>query len=227
MSKKQNSTPDVPKTPAQQNEYYYDNGFLRSQRVYDKAKRGYVDQTFSNPTEQGIMNQSTDYIANLVKNMPDVTDPSQISAYKEAYAAPQRRALEDSYNKASGQANMAGARSGMRNSVGFADYTANQLEKNKAQGLADIASNAELMGYQLPSLMLEPYGNAFNIANAALNGEQSQMMAGLEPSFQGSQSANQFALANYQNQLNNWQAQNQARQKSGGGGFMSRLFGGF
>ena len=229
MSKSKNPAPPAaPETPKPQSEYFYDDGNLRSQRVWDGGRNAYTTKTFSTPDEKNIQDKATGFISGLVDKVPTAFNmsPEQISGYREAYADPQRRALNDSYNQAQGQANLAGSASGMRNSVGFAKYQADQLEKNRAQGLADIESNAKLMEFELPRMALAPYGDAFNLVNAALSGEQARSMSSLEPSFQGSQATSNFLLnaanSNYANQLNQYQLNNQRR-----GGFFSTLFGGF
>ncbi len=225
--KKQSSSTPVPEAPKPQNEYFYDNGFLRSDRVYDKGRGGYISNVYSTPEEQAIDKQATGFISQLVGQVPNAFNmtPEQQNAQIEAYAAPQRRALENSYNQALGTANMAANSSGMRNSVGFENYRADKLDKNRAEGLADIAANSELMRYQLPSMALKPYADAFNLYNAALSGEQAREMSSFEPAYQGSNAGNSFASSNYNNLVNYYQLKNSPQQKSGG--FMSKLFGGF
>lgn len=153
--------------------------------------------------------------------------PESLAQYSDAYAAPQRQALNESYNKALGSAQSAAASSGLRNSLGYNRYLANNLERNRAQGLADIENNRKLMEYQIPSMMLKPYSDAFNLVNAALNGEQAQTMASLEPSFQGSQQASNLALQQYNADLNRWQMMNAQNNNNSGKGFFNLLFGGF
>lgn len=215
----------VPETPKPQNEYYYQDGVLNSSRVYDAAKGGYLTNSYSSPEEKAITDKSTAFINNLVGTLPDKFNMSQdqIDEYRNAYADPQKRALEQSYNKALGAANTNANAGGMRNSVGFQGYLANQLEKNKAQGLADIESNAKLMEYDLPNKVLAPYTNAFNLVNAALQGQQANTVSSLEPAFQGSQAGNNFALSNYGNQIAQMQAYNQQLQNNQQNSFTNRL----
>lgn len=229
MSKKPPAPPPAPKAPDPQSERYYEDGFLRSERIYDPTFQGYNTRSFSTPEERGIQNQATGFINQLVGQVPGVFDLSQdsINQYKEAYAAPQRRALEESYNKATGQANLAAGAAGLKNSVGFEKFRANELERNKAQGLADIAANAELMGYDLPRKMLAPYADAFNLVNAALSGEQANTIANLEPAFQGSQAGSSAALGSHTGNLNAYQLNQQNQRNRGGGFFSNLLFGGF
>lgn len=229
MSKPKASTQSTPapSAPKPQNELFYENDFLRSSRMYDKGQNAYISKSFSNPTEQGIENQATDYLGKLVGQIPDAVNlsPEKIKEYSDAYSAPQIQALNDSYNQATGQADQAASSRGLSNSVGFADYKANQIEKNRAQGLADIASNTKMMEYDLPNKILSPYVNQFNLYNAALSGQQASMSQDLEPAFQGSQAANNALSQNYQNQLQAWQAAQ--NQNQGRGGLFSFFTGGY
>lgn len=226
MGKSKSSSSKPPEPPKPQNEYFYDDGFLRSSRVYNSGQKGYITNSYSTPEEQAIQNQATGFISDLVGRVPQAFNmtPEGLQAGVDAYTQPQMRALNESYNQASGAAKNAAASSGMTNSVGFNKYFADQIERNRAQGLADIAAGGEQMRYQLPRMALAPFTDAFNLYNAALSGEQAREMSQLEPAFQGSQAANNFALGNYQNQLAYHQARN---QPTGGGGFFSKLFGGF
>lgn len=227
MSKSNKSSSKPPEPPKPQNEYFYDDGFLRSSRVMDKGKGGYVTNSYSTAAEKAISDQGTQYIADLLPRAQQAFNmsPEQIGEYREAYAAPQRRALDDSYNKALGQARGLASASGVRNSVGFNDYLANQIEKNRAQGMADIEGNAKLMEYEIPRMALAPFMDAFNLYSGAQGNQNQQQMNAIQPAFQGSQAANNFALSNYNNQLAYHQMQN---QNNGGGSFFSRLlFGGF
>lgn len=218
---KKNSTPE-PKAPDPTNENYYENGVLKSSRIYDAGTKTYNSNAYSTPQEQAIENQATDYMGQLVNEIPDAVNlsPEAMQQYRDAYAEPQINALTDSYNQAKGQATMAASGRGMRNSVGFNKYLANNIEKNKAQGLADIESNAYLQGLDLPNKMLMPYANQFNLYNAATQGQQANMAQNFEPAFQGSQAGSNFALQNYNNQMNQWKA-NQQNQNRGGGGMFS------
>lgn len=232
MSKKKSSkssTPAVPAPPPPQNENYYENGFLRSSNIYDKASNTYNTNNYSTEAEQGIEKQATDYIGNMVNTLPGKMDlsPENIQQYKDAYSAPQIAALNQSYNEASGRANQMATKNGMRNSVGFGNYTANQLEKNRAQGLADIQANATMQGYDLPNKILSPYVNQFNLINAALNGEQASMNQDLQPAIQGSAMANNASSQNFANQMMAYNAQMAAKQQQQRGGLFSMFTGGY
>lgn len=228
MSKgKSKSSSSTPKPPKPQNEYFYDDGVLKSSRVYDGSKGGYVTNSYKTGAERDIENMGSQFMADLIPQAQQAFNmsPESISEYKDAFANPQKQALTDSYNKALGDATSTANAQGVRNSVGFNKYLADNIEKNKAQGMADIEANAKLMEYQLPSMALQPYMDAFNLYNAGVSGEQARTMNQLQPSFTGSQAANNFALSNYNNQMAYHQMQN---QPSSGGGFFNRLlFGGF
>lgn len=219
------SSSKAPAPPKPQNEYFYDDDMLRSSRVYDPAQNGYVTKSYKTGAEKAIESQGSQFIADLIPQAQKAFNmtPEGIAEYRNAFAAPQQRALTESYNKALGGATSAANAQGMQNSVGFNRYLANELERNKAQGMADIEANAKLMEYQLPSMALQPYMDAFNLYNAGVSGEQARTMNQLQPAFTGSQAASNFALQNYNNQLAYHQMRN---QPSSGGGFFSKLLSG-
>jgi hypothetical protein len=192
----------APSAPKPQNEYYYENGMLRSQRVYDEGQGGYVNNAYQTPEEQAIYNNATKFGSNISGQMAGAFNmtPEEIGQYRDAYTQPQERALTDSYNSAVGAANNAAAGSGMSNSAGFSKFFAKEIERNKAQGLADIAANGKLMEYQIPSLRLQPFMDAYNLASGMMSGGQQQLQTVMNPAFQGSQAASNFALSNYPNQ---------------------------
>jgi hypothetical protein len=216
-----------PSTPTQQNAFYYDGGNLKSSSIYDKSKGGYVNNTFNTPAEQSIKNNSTGFINNLMSQAPSAFNmsPEALQQGVDAYTKPQINALNTSYNQAEGSARNAAAGSGMSNSVGFGKYNADQIERNRAQGLADIAAGGEQMRYQLPSMAIQPYADAFNLAQGALNGQNVQTNTNLNPSFSGSQASNSFALQNYQNKLNAYNNSFFGRMNNNNSGIFS-LFGG-
>jgi hypothetical protein len=210
---KGNSTP-TPQAPGMQNEYYYDNGNLQSSRVYDKGKNGYVNTTFADPNEQAIQTQATGFIKDLVSKAPQAFNMSPEGLQKgvDAYTQPQIAALNNSYNQAAGAAQNTGVASGTNNSVGFNRYFADQIEKNRAQGMADIQAGGGQLRYQLPSMALQPYSDAFNLYNAALNGQQAQTGQNLNAALQGNQLSNNSAYNNFQSQLASLQNQGQGKQ---------------
>lgn len=226
--KKTSSSAAPPAPPPPQNEYYYENDLLRSQRVFDPTKKAYVSKSFSTPTEQNIENQATDYMGKLVGQIPNAVNlsPEAIKGYGDAYSAPQIAALNQSYDRAKGVADMQGGASGMRNSVGFARYGANELEKNRAQGLADIAANQKMMELDLPNKLLMPYANQFNLYNAAVSGQQANIDQNANYAMQGSVNAQNAANQNYQNQMNYWNAKQQQQQQPARGGLFSFFTGG-
>lgn len=217
-----NSNSSPPKPPESTNEYYYVDGTLQSSRT-KVGKNHWATNVYRTPEEQAIENQSLKFISDLVPQAQQAFDvsPEGIQAYKDAYTQPQIRALNQSYDQALGAATNSASSAGLRNSVGFENYRANQLDKNRAEGLADIAANAELMGYELPRQRLAPFADAFNLYNAALSGEQANQMATANPVMQGQSQSNAFNLGNYANMMNFYNAQNQPKQS--GGGFLNFL----
>ena len=222
MSKKPKVSPP-PAAPQPQNEYYYEGDKLKSQRVYDKSLNGYVTKSILTPDEQSIQNQGDQFIQSLFNDVPGLLNPQNMEAQRKAFVDPQVRALEQSYRDTLGNAENGAASTGTLNSIGFENYKANQLDKNLAQGKADIEANAELQKYDLPRRQLAPYMDAYNLLSGALNGEQASVNQNLNPSFTGSQAASNFAASNYGNQLQGWKTNNALQSQSRGGG-VGRFF---
>lgn len=221
----------IPAPPTPTSEWYQENGVLKSQRVYDDKKKGYVSDVFMTPQEQALEKNATQFLGDTVTGAQQAftkwTDPAQQQQALQAYMDPQKRALNDSFNQSMGQFNTAASAGGMRGSVGAANYATKQLEAERARGLSDIEQSGQMMQFQLPGMALSPYMDAMNLFNSAYTGQNQAQAQNLEPSFQGSQAASNFNLQNYNNQLAYAQLKNQQNQPSGGGGFLSRLFGGF
>ena len=229
------SSSSVPAPPPPATEYFYDDGFLRGQRLYQTNNGApvFFNSTFSTPDEQAIEQKSTQLLRGLVDRGADVDfSPQGMAAYRETIAAPQRAALNESYNLAKGAATNNAVTSGTRDSVGFNRYLASEIERNRAQGLADIENNAVTQQYNLPRLQLQGLSDAFNLFNAAKEGEQATSSNSLNAVMQGNQLSNSTLNNIYQSQLQqrqlqaNLEAQRRAQSSSGGNFFSRLLFGG-
>jgi hypothetical protein len=219
------ATPPPP-APTPTSQYNYQDGKLISENIYNKGANSFTNKTYSSPDQQNIERTATGYISNLVNTLPNSVNLSQdaLNQYGDAFAAPQIQALDQSYNRAKGQAQQAATAHGMGNSVGFARYGANELEKNRAQGLADIQANKQKYQLDIPNQLLMPYANQFNLINAALQGQQSTIQQNQQAAMQGSATGNNITNSNYQNQLAYNQALN--AQNQGRGGLFSFFSGG-
>lgn len=200
----------TPTPPTPTSSTYYQDGVQKSSSIYNKKTNTYTNNSYSTPQEQQIQNNSNQFLANLpgqVQSAVNLT-PQAMQQYRDAYAAPQINALNTSYNLAKGQALQGATSHGLQNSVGFGQYTANQLEKNRAQGLADIQSNAYTQGFDLPNKMLAPYVTEANLYNGLANGQQTQMAQTLAPSLSSTQVGNNANNQYFNNQLAAAQYQN-------------------
>lgn len=219
-------TPDPPQPT---NEYIYEDGVMKGSRTYDPGSRSYYNQTFRSQAEKDLYNAAQSGALSALQggNAIDLS-PEAIARYRDAYAAPQRDALTRSYNEAKGAATSSANASGLQDSVGFNKYLAGELERNKAQGLADIENNATMMEYQLPSLLMQPWVDKYNFNNAALTSDEAASRADLAGILQGTGISNDFTQNGY-NQLlakNQFRAQYAPVPQQRSGGFLSRLFGG-
>ena len=221
----------TPTPPPPASEYYYENGTLKGKRLYgtDNGLPLFRNEIYTTPDEQAIDTQSTSLLRGLMGNVGSAFNlsPASIDAYKTAYKTPQITAVNDAYNQAKGQALNSANAAGTLGSVGFNDYMANQLEKNRANSLANIESQAEMLGYDLPRRVLAPYQDAFNLYSAASQGQQATAAQQLEPVLNGNQISNNTLQGAYGNLLQLKQLQAQyAPEKYTNNGFFSRLFGG-
>lgn len=216
----------TPTPPTPTSSTYYQNGVEQASSLYDKNTNTYTNNSYTTPQQQNIQNTANNDLSNLVNGVSSAVNlsPDSIQKYENAYAEPQINAANLSYNQAKGQAQQQASSQGLSNSVGFGQYTANQLDKNQAQTLADIQANAYTQGLNLPNQMLAPYISEANLYSGLSSGQQAQMASTLQPAQQGVQAGNtannttfaqQLQAAQYQNQ-NSLYGYLQPQQFSGG-----------
>jgi hypothetical protein len=217
---------EVDQTAPMANEEVYQNGQAVGSRIWDPAKNAYISAINGTPEDQAIRSSAQGGIQGIMSRLGGYNDPASVQKYVQAYKAPQITALNESYNKAKGDLANSAAASGMASSAGYGAFLTSQIEKNKAQGLADIEANATLYGLDAPSKMMQPDLAAYNLYNSALTGANANAMDLYEPALQGSTSAT-GARVNLQ-QLMQQRSQNQAsmnQQRSGGSGILGRILG--
>lgn len=222
--------PAPPAPPVQENEYFYVGDQLQSQRTKGTGpdgQAGWVTRVNQTPEERAIEQQSTQFISDLIPQAQKAFDmsPEGQAKLRSSYVDPQMRALNSSYNDALGAATNAASSSGMRNSIGFLNYKMGKLDRQKAEGAADIEANAELMMPELQRGRLAPFADAFNLYNAALSGEQANQMSNVNPAMQGQAQSNAFNMGNYANQLNFYNTKYQQQQGGRNGNFLGWLVG--
>jgi hypothetical protein len=209
-----NRTPEPappPQAPKPENQFFMKNGQLQSSTVkYDAAKSptgqaGWVTNVAQTPQEKAIETQSNQFISDLIPKVNGVMG-QDLSTYKQNFMAPQLAALDEGYNKSLGRArDVAGAR-GTSVSTGFEKYRADNIDRNRAQGRADIAANAELSAPDYMRSLLAPYADMMNMYSAALGGQQAQTFNSADASLRGSQLGNSINSNAYGNQLNQYNA---------------------
>ncbi len=224
LFKKTPKLPEVNQNEQLVGEYMVRDGKRLASRVWDPQLNAYTSQINTSPWEQQTRNLSEQGIANIAGRIGQINDPARIQSYVNAYKAPQVQALNDSYDQARGNLVNNATAMGMSNSAGFGGFLANQIEKNRAQGMADIENNAKLFELDAPNKMLAPEMNLYNLYNSALTGANANALDFYEPALQGSTSATSSRMNAAQ--LAQSRAMNQAQLKqSSGGGFFSRLLG--
>jgi hypothetical protein len=207
--------PKAPEAPKPENQFFMKNGQLQSSTVKYKAgdsptgQAGWVTNVTQTPEEKAIEAQSNQFISGLIPKVNGVMG-QDLSTYKQNFMAPQIAALNEGYNKSLGRArDVAGAR-GTNVSTGFEKYRVENIDRNRAQGMADIAANAELSAPDYMRSLLAPYADALNMYSAALGGQQAQTFNSADASLRGSQLGNSINSNAYANQLNQYQLANAA-----------------
>lgn len=219
------SSPPAAATPEPQSEKVFINGREVSSRIYDPSQKLYTDNTWLTPDEQRAMDTGTAEFADLIGQVRDnvaVTDEER-GAFANELATPQLQKLDEQYRGTLGEATNAANARGVLNSLGFADYTTKQLDKNYQEGRQSINRQANLDSYQLAGLKLDPIQQALSIFDDSIQSPTQRAMAYLDPALQGSNAANNFATQKAQLASQNYWNGRQMNQ-SRGGGFFSSLF---
>jgi hypothetical protein len=203
--------PPVPQAPKPENQFFMKNGQVQSSTVKYKAgdsptgQAGWVTNVTQTPQEKAIEAQSNQFISDLIPKVNGIMG-QDLSTYKQNFMAPQLAQLEEGYNRATGRAKDAAGARGTNISTGFEKYRTNQIDKNYAQGRADIAANAELSAPEYMRSLLAPYADGLNMYSAALGGQQAQTFNSADASLRGSQLGNSINSNAFGNQLNQYNA---------------------
>lgn len=221
----------MPEPPQPQNDYVYQNGAMLSSRIYDPSIGGYKTNLYSNAQDQEIENLSRVGLTNALNAARNMKwDSQSLQPYVQSFVDPQKRALNESYNQAVGGLTNSASAAGMQDGVGFQNYKVNQIERNRAQGLADIEAAGKQYELNLPSQLMAPYLNQANLFSSALGNQQAFNSSNMEAAMQGANSSNQFFLNRYGNDLNRQQIQFQqqmASRQQRRPSFFGKLLGGF
>lgn len=216
-SSKSSKKPAVP-TPA--NEYTTINGRPASSRVFNKATNSYTNDVALDPYDQQSLDTSRQGMASMLGQLQGMVPTSEADRqrFTNALYDPQKAQLQQDYFRTLGEAEGAANASGVRNSIGFENYRANEIDKNLQQGLSDLYNQSYLQSFDLPRLQMAPIADALGLYDAAIQGIHNRGMQTLDPSFQGSQATNNFNLQSYMAGLNTPQQSQQKRS------FFSSLF---
>lgn len=176
------------------------NGRRVSDRQYNSGSNSYFDNIYLDPLETNILETGKQSFSNLLNKVPGAvaTTDAERKTFADALYNPQRDNLVNEYKNTLGEAVNAGNAAGTLNSIGFENYRANQLDKNLMEGLSQIRNQAEIQSYDLPNLKLDPIIRALSVYDTSINSPTQRGLQLLDPSFQGSQAANNFALQRFQ-----------------------------
>lgn len=173
-------------TPTGQNEQILQNGQLVGQRVFDAASGAWQTNTFLTPDQQRIQSLASGGLTGTLNQLQGGPLTPQDQAYQDSFIRPQLTALNDAYSQASSRFNTRANASGMGSSAGFADYYANQLDKNKAQATADIYDQATQNTAQRQMSLA-------NLYSGLLGAGQSQQQNFIQPLMAGQQFGSQMS----------------------------------
>lgn len=231
MSKKKKSAKaPVVATPTPSNEYTKDSaGNIIAQRVYDPATKSYTNQTFESPASrlsragfQGLQNRSLEQI-----NDPNAFNKVAKDYEKQYYGATVAPIVQTA-NEATQQGIQSFGARGMLDSAGFANYLANQVQRNKQLALQQAAGQSQVYGQDAANQAYNRNLSNLQVGGAGLGGLDASNLAQQQQVMSGANSTNQFNQNNAQIQLqnaaNNLYAQqlNQANQSRG---LFGNLFG--
>lgn len=205
--KTRDTAPVYNPTPAQANaaipptsEFTTINGRLVSDRQFSPASNSYYSNIYLDPIEQNILNTGKQHFSDLLNRVPQTlaTTDAERKSFADALYNPQRDNLLREYNTTLGEAVNSANSAGTLNSIGFENYRAKQLDKNLLDGLSQLRNQAEIQSYSLPNLKLDPVIRALSIYDTSINSPTERGLELLDPSFQGSQASNNFALQRFQ-----------------------------
>lgn len=100
---------------------------------------------------------------------------------------PAKKEITNTYNKTLGQSRMNANTLGTNNSLGYENYRANQLDKNYADTLNNVASQSRLQAYELPNTLMQSYINSGNYAGAELTNTRNRKYTEFLPALQRAQ----------------------------------------
>lgn len=233
MSKKKKSSAKAPvvATPNPANEYIKDSaGNIISQRVYDPTSKSYTTQNFESASQrlnragfQGLQNRALEQIQD-----PNAFNKVAKNFEKQYYASSVQPIIESS-NQATQQGIQSFGARGMLDSAGFANYLANQVERNKQQALQTAAGQSQVYGQDAAGQAYNRNLNNLQVGGAGLSGLDAQTMAQQQQTMAGANSTNAFNQNNAQIQLqnaaNNLYAQQMNQANNQRSGLLGRLFG--
>lgn len=215
MSKKK-STP-APQAPAFQNSSVFNGNDLVSQ-TYQDPTYGIVTKYNSSPEQQAskaaAQSQINQILPTLGQTSPEMS--AQYDSIANAYSDNAKASFDRIYDPSLRNLREdAGARFGTTQATPYYDQLTNLETNVKAPAYAQIANDATMQKQNLYNQGQSQKLQELQGLGYVLSGDQQNFLNGLSSSNANSASGNQFNLANYQSQLQNYQFnQNMALQNS-------------
>ena len=104
---------------------------------------------------------------------PVQNTPEMMNKYTRDLADPARRTLKETYDLQLGRGANSANTNGTINSIGFQDFKQNSLDKDLAEGNADIESTARLQAIEtINGILTQDFENKYNRANQVLGENQ-------------------------------------------------------
>jgi len=177
----------------QKNEYQYQNGKLIGSRVYDPNINGYRSDVTNSDAQNAFDTNADQQIPSLLGKINSAYDPStaDYQRYNDALTTIPTREANQAYSQAENDFNQGAIASGMGSSAGALRQYGN-IAQNQANTKADIANNAYLQSFNLPSMRAKPYMDLYSLYSGGQlqNQQNSQQQAQLQGSLASNTTGN-------------------------------------
>lgn len=194
------------------------NGVKKGWSGYDSVTNQFaqgIQQSDEEKKQQLLNNQllinSLGGANNVIQNLNDPKQREQ--DYLDLYN-PAKSEVERAYNRDTGSAINNAATRGTLNSIGFQNYRTNELDRNYADTLGNLSSNARIQSLQIPGIRLAPYTDAAAMAQSGLDAQTQRELSLLDPSFRGQFMGANTLSQNFLDRLNALKMQNDTLQQN-------------
>lgn len=216
----------VPKAPDPQNYYFYNDGELSGQQLYDKSKQAYISETFSSPFEKAQEAAYQDIFNKVYPQLQATPEArqQQIDAYGDSVYQQMLQPLTEARDQAllAGRENMNA--SGFLNSTSMIDYNNQKVGETYNKGLNDAMMQSITARENLQNNEQNRLLQLLGMSSGGLQNDFNNNLALGQFGLQGATTANNVQNQNYQNRLAQLQMQTQMNALNAGNAGRQRSF---